>query len=70
MECLRIIGFPAMVEHHITVGAGFKLTQNLNLDLSYMHAFQNTVESTATNGDYWKSKMSEDSVSIGLTWSF
>ncbi len=70
MECLRIIGFPAIVEHHITVGAGFKLTQNLNLDLSYMHAFQNTVESTATNGDYWKSKLSEDAISMGLTWSF
>ena len=70
MECLRIIGFPAIVEHHISLGVGVKLTQNLTMDLAYMHAFENSVTSRANNGDYWKSKLSEDSVSVGLTWSF
>jgi long-chain fatty acid transport protein len=69
-ECMRIIGFPAIVEHHVSVGAGFQLTKNLRLDVAYMHTFENTEESKASNGDYWKSKLSEDSVSIGLTWSF
>jgi len=69
-ECMRIIGFPAIVEQHLTLGAGFQLTKNLRMDLSYIHAFSKTVESKANNGDYWKSKLSEDSVSIGLTWSF
>lgn len=70
MECLRIIGFPAIVESHLTFGAGLKLTQNLQMDIAYMHAFENTVTSRASNGDYWKSKLSEDSVSVGFTWSF
>lgn len=70
MECLRVIGFPAIVEHHLTLGVGLKLAQNLRMDLAYMHAFENTVTSRATNGDYWKSKLSEDSISVGLTWSF
>jgi long-chain fatty acid transport protein len=70
MECMRIIGFPAIVEHHVTVGAGIQLTRDMRLDVAYMHAFSKTVESKANNGDYWKSKLSEDSVSFGLTWSF
>ena len=69
-ECLRIIGFPAIVEHHISLGLGIKLNPSLNLDLAYMHAFKNTVTSYATDGTYWKSKLSEDSISVGLTWSF
>ena len=70
MECMRIIGFPAIAETHVSVGAGFKLTKNLRMDVAYMHAFENTVESKASNGDYWKSKLSEDGISLGLTWSF
>ncbi len=68
-ECMKIIGFPAIVEHHVSVGAGYNLTQNVRLDISYMHAFENTVQSVV-NGNVYKSKLSEDSVSIGLTWSF
>jgi len=68
-ECMRIIGFPAIVEHHISLGAGFKLSQNLTLDVSYIHAFENTVTSKVNDTTY-KSKLSEDSVSFGLTWSF
>jgi long-chain fatty acid transport protein len=70
MECMRIIGFPAIVEHHITLGAGIKLTKNMTLNVAYMHAFEKTIESTADNGDYWKSKLSEDGISFGLTWNF
>jgi long-chain fatty acid transport protein len=70
-ECMRIIGFPAIVEHHISVGAGYQITDKLHIDVSYMHAFENSVESTSTTtGDYWKSKLSEDSISLGLTWEF
>ncbi len=69
-ECMRIIGFPAIVEHHLTLGVGVKLTEFLRLDLSYMHAFENSVESRAADGNYWKSKLSEDSISFSLTWSF
>jgi long-chain fatty acid transport protein len=70
MECMRIIGFPAIVEHHVTFGAGIKLNRQLTLNVSYMHAFENTVESKSVTGDYWKSKLSEDAVSFGLAWSF
>jgi long-chain fatty acid transport protein len=69
-ECMRIIGFPAIVESHITVGAGIKLTKDMALNISYMHAFENTVKSTSVDGSYWKSKLSEDAISMGLTWNF
>ena len=68
-ECMKIVGFPAIAEHHISLGAGYNLTQNVRLDISYMHAFENTVQSVV-NGHLYKSKLSEDSVSIGLTWNF
>ena len=68
-ECMKIIGFPAIAQHHISVGVGYNLTQSVRLDISYMHAFKNTVQSVV-NGNVYKAKLSEDSVSIGLTWSF
>jgi len=70
-ETLRIIGFPAVVEHHITGGVGFKITDSLALNLSLMYAPEQTIkETSAFNAITLESKLSEWSTTLGLTWYF
>ena len=38
-ETFRIIGFPAIVEKHLTLGAGYRFTERFSMNLGYMHAF-------------------------------
>ena len=73
-ETFRIIGFPAIVEHHITAGAGYQFSPRFSMELGYMHAFQNTISESGTDfvGAPVKlqSKLYENSVDLGLTWRF
>jgi long-chain fatty acid transport protein len=72
-EVLRITGFPAVVEHHITAGIGYEVTKNISLNLGYMHAFENDIKE---HGTFFgakttvESKLYEDSIDFGLTWRF
>jgi long-chain fatty acid transport protein len=73
-ETFRIIGFPAIVEHHITLGFGYKFSDTFTLDLGFMYAFDNTITETGT--DLFgqpveiESTLSETSLDFGLTWRF
>jgi long-chain fatty acid transport protein len=73
-ETFRIIGFPAVVEKHITLGAGYQLTKVLTLNAGYMHAFKNTVSESGTdlfgNPVTLESSLSESSYDFGMTWVF
>jgi len=70
-ETLRIIGFPAIVEHHFTGGVGYKLTDAISLNLAFMYAPQETIQETsAFNAITLESKLSEWSTTLGLTWYF
>jgi len=70
-EMLRIVGFPAIVEKHLTLGIGYDITDRLLLNLSYMHAFEETIkEASAGNMASFESSLKEDSYSFGLTWRF
>jgi long-chain fatty acid transport protein len=73
-ETFRIIGFPAIAEHHVTVGVGYQFTPTFSVNLGYMHAFSNTVTESGTNiaGQpvTLESTLSEDTVDFGLTWRF
>lgn len=72
-EFLRIIGFPAVVEHHVTAGLGYELTECLSVNLGYMHAFETTVKSSGTMGPdpvNFESTLSEDAVDFALSWRF
>jgi long-chain fatty acid transport protein len=73
-ESFRVIGFPAIVEHHITAGVGYELGENLVLNLGYMHAFENELSENGTALDgsnaNLKSKLSEDSLDFAFTWRF
>jgi long-chain fatty acid transport protein len=73
-ETFRIIGFPAIVEHHFTIGIGYRFTDNFSIDIGYMHAFEETI--TEKGSDplgrpvTLESTLSEDSFDFGLTWRF
>ncbi len=70
-ETIRIIGFPAVVEHHITAGVGYRLTDSFGLNLSFMYSPQETIkEASAFNAITLESKLSEWSTTAGLTWYF
>ncbi len=74
-ETLRIIGFPAIVEHHVTLGIGYDINPSLSLNLGYMHAFETTVKSKGTLPDgttpvELESNLSEDAFDFSLAWRF
>ena len=73
-ESFRVIGFPAVVEHHITAGIGYELGESLKVDFSYMHAFENQLSESGTAPDgssaKLKSKLAEDAISFAFSWRF
>jgi long-chain fatty acid transport protein len=70
-EALRILGFPAVVEHHLTLGLGYKFTNAMAINLSYMHALENTVkESSAGDAFSFESSLEEDTITLGFSWFF
>ncbi len=74
-ETLRIIGFPAIVEHHVTMGLGYEITPNLNVNFGYMHAFETCVKSSGTMPDgttpvQLESNLSENAVDFSVAWRF
>lgn len=70
-EMFRTIGFPAIVENHVTIGIGYMLTDSMMMNLEYMHAFENTIsESSAGNYVNLESDLSEDALGFSLAWQF
>ncbi len=68
-SALRTIGFPAIVEHHVGLGVGYQLRDDLVLNIAYVHAFEkgHTESGTSSIGTpiSMESTLSEDSVDIG-----
>ena len=73
-EAFRVIGLPAVVEHHITAGIGYEIGDSLKINLSYVHAFENDITETGTAPDgsdaKLKSELYEDSLSFAFSWRF
>jgi long-chain fatty acid transport protein len=70
-ELLRNVGFPAIVESHLTLGLGYQWTETMSLNLEYMHAFENTAGSTSAGGFIrMESDLEEDSLGFSLAWQF
>ncbi len=66
----NLIGFPAITEHHITMGFGYHFTEHFIFNMSYVYAFENKVETTDANGTYYGAKNSQHSIGISLDWNF
>lgn len=73
-ESFRVIGFPAIVEHHVTFGVAYDITDRFSAHAGFMHAFENTLVEHGTNlagqPARFKSSLSENSFELGLTWKF
>jgi long-chain fatty acid transport protein len=70
-EYLRVIGFPAIVETHYTLGAGYEFSGKFALNLGYMKGVKNSIEETgATLGTNLKSELEEDSYDFSMNWNF
>ena len=69
----NLIGFPAIAEHHITLGLGYEFTDTFSVDFSYVRALDKKVEAClqGTNCAVLAgAKMFQDSISVGLNWRF
>lgn len=73
-ETFRIIGFPAIVKQHITLGFGYEFTKKFVLNAGYTHAFKETINESGNNllgqPATLKSSLSEDSIEFGMTFRF
>jgi long-chain fatty acid transport protein len=73
-ETFRIVGFPAVVESHLTAGIGYEFSPKFAIHTAYVHAFEKKINETGTGLDggpaSMESKLYEDSLELGLTWRF
>ena len=70
-EYFRVIGFPGVTEHHITLGAGYEFSPKFALNLGYKKALAKTIKETDSSGTITlESELSEDAYDIGLTFKF
>ena len=72
-EFLRTVGVPAVVETHITAGAGYQISDGLSLDVGYSRGvskkFRET-SSAASGSVVLESEVAEDSYEVGLSWRY
>jgi len=70
-EYFRVIGFPGVTEHHVTLGAGYEFSPKFALNLGYKRALAKTIKETDSTGTITlESELSEDAYDIGLTFKF
>lgn len=68
--------FPAIVEHHVTFGVGFDLTEHSSVQLTYMHAFENTLRDSGKGDMYSRAgrgteiTLEEDTLSVQYSYRF
>lgn len=72
-ETFRIVGFPAIVQHHATVGFTYVFNEKWSLNAAVMHAFEETITEEGQflgRSTEIESSLSELSVELGLSWRF
>jgi len=72
-ETFRVIGFPAVVEHHVTAGIGYAFSRKFEMHLGYVHAFKKSMseeDSFFGQPATITTSLAEDSLDFGLTWHF
>jgi len=75
------IAFPAVVEHHITAGVGYAVTEKLAINVAGMYSPKTTLK--GANGEYpnpdgsggqgltsYETSMSQFSIDVGVAWQF
>jgi long-chain fatty acid transport protein len=75
INVLNLLGFPATVESHYTVGGSYAFSKMTSLDVAYAYAPEvtdhfNQAASGLTGGYNVKTKHSQDSISMQLNFNF
>ena len=69
----NLAGFPAIAEHHVTLGVGYEFSDNFGVEVSYVRALDNKVDACvkgACTVNYIETQMVQDSISVGANWKF
>ncbi|MBU2490003.1 MAG: outer membrane protein transport protein [Proteobacteria bacterium] len=73
-ETFRVTGFPAILQHHLTLGVGWDISPRFSLSLGYMYGFEETITESGTDFTgqpvLISSSLSESSLDFGLAWKF
>jgi len=73
-ETFRIIGFPAIVEHHLTTGLSYQVNEKFSINFAYLKALEETITETGTGlfgaPTIIESSLYEDSFEIGASWRY
>lgn len=70
-EYLRIIGFPAVAEHHFTLGLGYRFSSAFEAHLSGMYSLNKKISERDVSGTFeFASEVQETSYDVGLVWNF
>ena len=73
-ETFRIIGFPAIVETHLTFGFTYHMSEKFAFSLAYMEALEEEIAETGTGPTgaptLLKSTLGERSVEVAASWKF
>ncbi|OMH40938.1 OmpP1/FadL family transporter [Desulfurobacterium indicum] len=69
---MNALGFPVITETHITIGAGYKVSEHFTINVAYVHAFEGDfkVEDTSNAYPTYEAKNAQNSISMGLHWNF
>lgn len=69
VNTLNLLGFPAIVEDHYTVGASYAFSKMTSLDVAYVYADETTETFTGVTGAT-TTKHSQDAVSMQVNFNF
>jgi long-chain fatty acid transport protein len=73
-ETFRIIGFPAIIESHLSLGIGYEFSPTFSVNVGYVHGFEETIKETGTdftgNPVTIESTLEENSIDFELVWRF
>jgi long-chain fatty acid transport protein len=73
-ETFRIIGFPAIVESHVTFGMTYHVSEKFALSLAFMKALEKDIVETGIGPTgaptMLKSTLSETSIELGFAWKY
>ncbi len=70
VAAFNMVGFPAIAEQHITLGAGYQFTKHFTFNISYVYSPKTKVKMTQGNNTILETTMSQQSIGVGLDWSF
>ena len=72
LNVLNLLGFPAIVEQHYTVGGSYNLNKSTSVDLAYVYApeAKETFNTAMVNGGTTTTKHSQDALSMQLNFAF